>query len=68
MTKEEKLELIKKLDTQIDGVEAYIKQLNEANEDNDDAWLLRSAESRLDGLRTFIGCYENRKLKQARRN
>jgi len=68
MTKEERLELIKKLDTQIDGVEAYIRQLNEANEDNDDAWFLRSAECRLDELRTFIGRYENRKLKQARRD
>ncbi len=68
MTKEERLELIKKLNTQIDGVEAYIGQLNEVNEDNDDAWLLRCAESRLDMLRTFIGCYEDRKLKQALRN
>ena len=57
MTKEEKLKLVKKLYTQIDGVEAYIRQLNEA-EVSDSEWYLYSAESTLSVLRKEIQCYE----------
>lgn len=36
MTKEEKIELVKKLDTQIDGVESYAAQLMGAMHDEND--------------------------------
>lgn len=62
MTKEEKLELVKKLNTQIDGVEAYIRQLKEVEED-DNTWFLHAAESTLSVLRTEIGYYEDIELK-----
>ena len=57
MTKEEKLELIKKLDTQIDGVEAYIRQLEEAGTECD-TFFLRMAEKTLSMLRREIKYYE----------
>ena len=57
MTKEEKLELIKKLDTQIDGVEAYIRQLEE-NGTESDTFFLRMAEKTLSMLRREIKYYE----------
>ena len=63
MTKEEKLELVKKLNTQVDGVEAYIRQLKEAETDND-VWFLHAAESTLGALRKEIGYYEDIELKQ----
>lgn len=62
MTKEEKLELVKKLNTQIDGVEAYIRQLKEVEEDNN-IWFLHTAESTLSLLRQEIGLYEDVELK-----
>lgn len=57
MTKEEKFELIKKLDTQIDGVEAYIRQLEES-ETEWDTFFLRMAEKTLSMLRREIKYYE----------
>lgn len=62
MMKEEKLELVKKLNTQIDGVEAYIRQLKEGEED-DNTWFLHTAESTLSVLRQEIGLYEDVELK-----
>lgn len=61
MTKEEKLELVKKLNTQIDGVEAYIRQLKEVEEE-DNIWYLSSAEATLSILRHEIGYYEDVRL------
>jgi len=62
MTKEEKLELVKKLNTQIDGVEAYIRQLKEVEEE-DNTWFLHAAESTLSMLRREISYYEDIELK-----
>lgn len=63
MTKGEKLELVKKLNTQVDGVEAYIRQLKEVEEDDDNMWFLHAAESTLSVFRTEIGYYEDIELK-----
>ena len=57
MSKEERLELIKKLNTQLDGVESYLKQLEEGEDDKH--WqCIVSAEGTLQVMREFLEWYE----------
>lgn len=57
MTKEERIEILKKLSTQIDGVESYLRQLEEGEDDKH--WhCIVSAQGTLRVLREFLEWYE----------
>lgn len=57
MTKEERIEILKKLSTQIDGVESYLRQLEEG--EGDKHWhCFVSAQGTLRVLREFLEWYE----------
>ena len=57
MTKEEKIELIKKLNTQIDGCEAYVRQLK-TGESGTPLGFLKNIEGYINTLRTQVDFYE----------
>lgn len=58
MTKEERTEILKKLNTQLDGVDAYLRQLEEGEDDKH--WhSIVSAQGTLEVLRTFVEWYES---------
>ena len=58
MTKEERIEILKKLNTQLDGVNAYLRQL-EQGEGNKRWHSLASAKGALEVLRSFVEWYES---------
>ena len=57
MSKEERIEILKKLNTQLDGVDAYLSQLEEG-EDDKHWYCIVSAQGTLNLMREFLEWYE----------
>ena len=57
MSKEERIEILNKLNTQLDGVDAYLRQLEEGEDDKH--WhCIVSAQGTLSLMREFLEWYE----------
>lgn len=65
MTKEEKLEFAKKIDTQIDGIESYVREMKKSESQYSKArQKLINIEGELRTLRAYLETYERVLIQQ----